>query len=195
MTTPSPSLNTIYAGWDSYQQALVRAITPLNPDQLAWRPAPNQSSVNELVGHLAGNRLWWFYKMGAPGSLDLARQIAPWATEDFDAGDSDQFNRWLDANLQWEEGSLNHTPGEPLKWLLQSWPMIAATLNAWTVADLTQTYRHIRRGEVHAVTRQWTIWHVLAHDLHHGGQLSLMLGLQGIEAPELSEEGGHPIAW
>ncbi len=38
---------------------------------------------------------------------------------------------------------------------------------------------------------QWTIWRIMAHDIHHGGELSLMLGMQGIEAFELSGLGGH----
>jgi len=32
-------------------------------------------------------------------------------------------------------------------------------------------------------TRQWIIWHVLEHEIHHGGELSLALGnyeLEGI---------------
>jgi uncharacterized damage-inducible protein DinB len=187
-------LKQVYDGWDSHQRALMHAVTPLTPAQLAWRPAPNQSSVNELIGHIAGARLWWFYKMHAPGSLALARRIAPWANETFDAGDRDELNRWMEANLQWEE-TLNTTPGESLTWLELSWQMIETTLDTWTVADLTQTYRHIREGKVYAVTRQWTIWRVMSHDLHHGGALALMLGLQGIEVPEFRDTGGHLTPW
>ena len=194
MSAPSPSLQAVYEGWDSHQQALMHAVTPLTPEQLAWRPAPNQASVNELIGHIAGARLWWFYKMGAPGSAALARRIAPWAGDAFDAGDSDALNRWLTANLEWEE-TLTQTPGEPLRWLALSWQMIETTLNTWTVDDLAQTYRHIRQGQIYAVTRQWTIWRILSHDLHHGGQIALVLGLQGIDAPELAEQGGHLTPW
>jgi len=194
MTTTSPLLRTTYEGWDSQQQALVRAVTPLTPDQLAWRPAPNPASVNELIGHIAGGRLWWFYKMGAPGSAALARQIAPWAPETFNAGDSNALKAWLEANLQWEE-PLSKTPGESLKWLESTWRMIETTLNTWTVADLAQTYPHIREGKIYAVTRQWTIWRILSHDLHHGGQVALMLGLQGIEVPDLGDKGGHLTPW
>lgn len=194
MTTPPPLLKSIYEGWDSHQQALMRAVTPLTPEQLAWRPAPNQGSVNDLIGHIAGGRLWWFYKMSAPGSVALARQIAPWAPETFDAGDSNELNKWLEANLLWEE-TLLQTPGESLTWLESSWQMIETTLNTWTVDDLAQTYRHSREGQIYAVTRQWTIWRVMSHDLHHGGQLALMLGLQGIEVPDLGDKGGHLTPW
>ena len=194
MNTTSPFLQIAYEGWDSYQQALMGAVTPLLPAQLAWRPAANQASVNELIAHIAGSRLWWFYKMNAPGSAILARQIAPWAKETFDAGDSNELNRWLEANLQWEE-PLIKTPGESLKWLAWSWQMIETTLNTWTVADLAATYRHLREGRIYAVTRQWTIWRVLSHDLHHGGQLALMLGLQGVDVPDLGDKGGHLTPW
>jgi len=194
MTTPSPLSKSVYEGWDSHQQALMHAVTPLTPEQLAWRPAPDQSSVNEVIGHVAGARLWWFYKMSAPGSAALARQIAPWASETFDAADSNELSRWMEANLQWEE-PLTKTPGEALTWLESSWQMIETTLNTWTVADLAQTYRHIREGKIYAVTRQWTIWRVMSHDLHHGGQLALMLGLQGIDVPDFRDKGGHLTPW
>ena len=194
MTTTSPLLKTVYEGWDSHQQALMRAVTPLTSEQLGWRPAPNQSSVNELIAHIAGSRLWWFYKMSAPGSAALACQIAPWASEQFNAGASNDLNRWMDANLQWEE-PLTKIPGESLKWLELSWQMIETTLTTWTVADLAQTYRHLRGGKIYAVTRQWTLWRVMSHDLHHGGQLALMLGLQGIDVPEFRDTGGHLTPW
>ncbi len=194
MPTTSPSLKSIYEGWDSHQQALMHAITPLLPEQLAWRPAPNQSSVYELIGHIAGSRLWWFYKMHAPGSTALARQIAPWADETFDAADSNDLSRWLAANIQLEE-SLAKTPSESITWLESTWQMIDLTLNTWTVEDLAQTYQHIRENNMYTVTRQWTIWRILSHDLHHGGQIALILGLQGITVPELGDRGGHLTPW
>lgn len=33
----------------------------------------------------------------------------------------------------------------------------------------------------------------MAHDIHHGGQLTIMLGAQGIDPPDLSGQGGHII--
>jgi hypothetical protein len=44
MTTAAPSLMSIYEGWDSHQLTLVRTITPLTPEQLAWWPAPHLPS-------------------------------------------------------------------------------------------------------------------------------------------------------
>ena len=35
------------------------------------------------------------------------------------------------------------------------------------------------------------LWRILAHDIHHGGELALMLGAQGVEIFELGGLGGH----
>jgi uncharacterized damage-inducible protein DinB len=69
--------------------------------------------------------------------------------------------------------------------------MIEQTLATWTVADLAQTYRHTYWGKTYAISRQWTLWRMLAHDLHHGGELAMTLGMQGISVPKLGDLGGH----
>jgi uncharacterized damage-inducible protein DinB len=69
--------------------------------------------------------------------------------------------------------------------------MVETTLKTWHVDDLVKTYRHKWNGTAYAVSRQWTIWRILSHDIHHGGQIALMLGMQGIEAFELSGLFGH----
>jgi uncharacterized damage-inducible protein DinB len=35
------------------------------------------------------------------------------------------------------------------------------------------------------VSRSWVIYHVMEHDLHHGGELSLTLGIHGLPSPNL----------
>ena len=75
--------------------------------------------------------------------------------------------------------------------LNETWQMIEQTLAALTVTDLATSYRHKWRGQTWAVSYQWTIWRILNHDVHHGGQLALMLGMQGIEPFELSGLFGH----
>ena len=34
-------------------------------------------------------------------------------------------------------------------------------------------------------TMGWAVWHVLEHEIHHRGEVFLMLGMQGIEAPDV----------
>ena len=190
MTTAETSLMSIFEGWDSHQLALVRAITPLTTEQLAWRPAPHLRSVGEIISHIALGRLYWFHNMGAPGSAALARQIAPWEGEKANTEDLSEIRRWFDA-IDQQEVAIVDNPTELLRWMEASWQVIETTLTTWTVADLAQTYRHLYQGKMYAVSRQWVIWRIMSHDLHHGGELAILLGLQGIAIPDLGDQGGH----
>jgi hypothetical protein len=69
--------------------------------------------------------------------------------------------------------------------------MIEDNLRNWTVADLSGSYRQPFGGKVYAVPRQWVIFRMLIHDVQHGGQLTVMLGLEGIDLPDLGYLGGH----
>ena len=42
-----------------------------------------------------------------------------------------------------------------------------------------------RRGEHYSFTRQWVIWHLIEHDLHHGGEISLTLGAHELTAIDI----------
>ena len=162
-------LSVVFEGWDGYQTSILHAVEPLSPAQLAWRPAPNQRSVGELASHIAIGRVNWFVRMDAPHSRELAGKAAALASEYALADNRDEIVTWLKA----------------------SWQMIADTLEQWTVNDLARTYRHEYYGKVYAVSYQWTIWRILTHDVHHGGELALMLGMQGIPVPELGDLFGH----
>jgi uncharacterized damage-inducible protein DinB len=35
------------------------------------------------------------------------------------------------------------------------------------------------------LTLRWILWHVLEHEIHHRGEICLMLGLMGMEAPDV----------
>jgi uncharacterized damage-inducible protein DinB len=80
---------------------------------------------------------------------------------------------------------------ELVKGLETSWQMIEEALTRGSIADLAQTYAITYKEKHYLFTRQWVIWHVLSHDTHHGGEFTLMLGMQAIPLPELGDEGGH----
>lgn len=192
MTTETPSLIERYEGWKKHQLVLLQTITPLTPEQLAYRPTSHLNSVGELLSHISLARLWWFYKMDAPGSAELARQLALWGNETLSTEDSSSLSKWADATEQQGEAITGHLP-ELIRWLEITWQMIETTLTRWTVGDLEQTYRHISDGKIYTVSRWWTIWRVMSHDIHHGGQIALMVGMQGIEVPDLWWWGGQLI--
>lgn len=165
---PAP-LAYVLQGWGDTQTSLVRAVAPLTREQLGWKPGPRLRSAGDIAAHISRGRLGWFERMSAPGSRELAEQAAGWAPDEEAGGDAAELVRRLEA----------------------TWKMIEQTLEAWTVADLAQTYQQPYQGRTYAVSRQWTLWRILAHDLHHGGELALTLGLQGIRVFELGDLGGH----
>lgn len=169
MVTETSSLKSVYDGWDGYQLSLVKAIAPLSSQQLAYRAAPSLRSVGEIASHISLGRIGWFERMQAPGSEELVRQTAEWEAEQ----------------------AIVENAAELVRRLEVTWGMIEQTLTRWIVGNLDRTYLHEYWGKTYAVSRQWTIWRILTHDLHHGGELALLLGMQGIELPKLGALGGH----
>ena len=182
MSSKITDLAQLLDGWNGYQSSLVNAITPLTSQQLLWKPAASSRCIGETARHISLGRITWFSRMSAPGSAGVTAQITQWATD-------------RDGNRDVVEDALPITDSasELVKWLELTWGMIEQTLNTWNVSDLSEAYLHTWNGQTYRVSRQWTLWRILSHDLHHGGELSLLLGLQGIEAFELSDLFGHII--
>jgi uncharacterized damage-inducible protein DinB len=40
-------------------------------------------------------------------------------------------------------------------------------------------------GQTETYTRLEVTWHVLEHDLHHGGEMGYSLGMHGLAAPDI----------
>ena len=161
MTEQHPSLASFYAGWDVYQQHLVAAIAPLTLEQLALRSSPQQWSVGILVAHIIATRAAWFHiRMGEGASY-----LATMATWD-------------------EDGEPARSTTELVAGLEASWQMIQNALDHWTFADLEQVFPHPSQ-DWPARSRQYIIWHVLEHDIHHGGELSSILGAHSLAAVDL----------
>ena len=172
----------VFNGWNGYQTSLVRAVEGLSGDQLAWKPSAGVRSIGELARHIAMGRINWFVRMGAPGSEELAAKIESW---DYDP----HGNRHIAENAIDIERDATALVG----WLNATWGMLDSTLNAWTIEDLGSVYRHVWRGETYEISRQWTIWRIMAHDIHHGGQIARILAERRIEAFELRALGGHIV--
>ena len=183
MTADNPSLADVFDGWQGFQESLVRAVTPLDAKQLGWRPSDSRYSVGELVRHIALGRIGWFARMSAPGSAELAAHISQWEE------DRDGNNHVVETAVPMAGDAV-----QLVHWLEKTWQMIAQTLDTWTVADLPVSYHHKWNGDVYANSRHWTLWRILTHDVYHGGQLSLILGMQGIEHFELGPPFWHLTA-
>lgn len=162
MTENAISLTPYYKGWDVYQQYLVTAISPLTPEQLTLRSAPHMWSVGVLATHIAGTRASWFHNWMGEGDSEIAR-ISEW-----------------DENVEPTRPAAELVAG-----LETTWHMIQQALSRWTTADLEQEFKNPYVADRPARTRQWIIWHLIEHDLHHGGELSLTLGMHGVPGLDL----------
>lgn len=159
MTQDELHLLRFYDGWKQYQDLLVEAIRPLTDEQLTIRAAPQLRPLWELAAHILSARVYWFHRVLGEGSAELAPMIA-WDDEGMPQRNADQLIRGLD----------------------ETWAMIEAGLQRWTADDLDALKT---TGDGSRVSRQWVIWHVIEHDLHHGGEFSFTLGMNGLAAPDL----------
>ncbi len=169
MASDPQSLTSVYDGWDGYQLAIARSIAPRSPEELRWRAAPHLRSAGEIARHIAEGRVDWFSRTFGSAATASASVVAAWGAEEAVQEDAAELVRGLDA----------------------SWRMIAEGLTRWSVADLAETFPLSYGGSLYALPRQWILWRIMSHDLHHGGELAYALGAQGIALQELGNEGGH----
>lgn len=160
MTLPQ----VFYAEWKRYQDGLKNAIAPLTANQLRLRAAPALRSVEENVAHIVATRVAWFNDYMEENDP----QIAPLAS-------------WDESDLPQPERSA----AELVAGMDASWRFMQARLDRWTPADLAHTFPYEGWRNTHVLSRSWVVWHVLEHDLHHGGEISLTLGMHGLQAPQL----------
>jgi uncharacterized damage-inducible protein DinB len=161
MSASAENLTRYYRGWDRYQDLLAESVGSLTDEQLALQAAPSLWPVWMLAAHIISARIGWFHQlMGeAPNQAHF----------------SDMYDWDLDDQPQ-------RTGTELADGLRETWAMIDDSLRRWTSEDLDEVFttrRDVQR------TRQWVIWHVLEHDLHHGGELFFTLGMNGLPTPDL----------
>ncbi|MBN9388815.1 MAG: DinB family protein [Chloroflexi bacterium] len=146
----------IFESWQYYQNELKRVVAPLTEEQLKLRAVPGQRSLGELASHIVYARAKWLLSALPEGDTAL-----------------EQFLAWQD-------------PGEALPsaaeivWGLDlTWQRINTSIEGWA------QYSPDTQLTEKEVTGLRTIWGLLEHDLHHGGELAFSLGALGLPAPEM----------
>jgi uncharacterized damage-inducible protein DinB len=159
MSEAQSVVSTIYTGWQSYQSRLNTALAPLTSVELGLRAAPTLRSIEEIVTHMIGARARWFMMDDDNGLAEFAR---------------------------WDSPSMPvRTVAELVEGLETTWHILQGTIARWTPADWEKSYPGDEPGDPPVITRQWIIWHLIEHDLHHGGEVSLTLGMHGYPAPDI----------
>lgn len=157
-------LASFYQGWETYQQQLIVALQPLTSDQLSLRAGPHLRSIRMIATHLLGVRAGWLYYVLNERDERLV-----------------ELDQWRD------QDQVMRTANELVDALQTTWHVLHAGLQRWTAEDLAIIFWNFDdNGEPEApYSRQWILWHLLEHDLHHGGEISLTLGLHRLPAIEL----------
>ncbi len=162
MTDYQGLVEAITDGWHTYQGALIKAISPLSPDELALRSAANLRTVEEIATHIIGARARWFYMLMEEG------------------GDAfEEFGRWD------RTGMKERSAQEIVSGLEATWNGMHEAIGRWSAEDWEKTWPGEDDDEPKVLTRQWVIWHLIEHDVHHGGEISITLGVHGVAALEL----------
>lgn len=162
MSETSETLSFFTQGWQNYQNQLSIALARLSPEQLALRAAPDLRSIDELARHVIGVRAGWFHYNLEEGDEDFA------------------------AFIKWDEpDSPPRSADELVSGLAKTWQLIHEVLGRYTLADLQSTVEEEWEGKTYTYTRGWIIWHVMEHDIHHGGEIAYSLGMHGLTAPDI----------
>lgn len=162
MTETEAFTSAIYAGWHTFQAALIDALQPLDVDQLALSAAPRLRTVGEIARHIIGARARWFYLLMGEGGEEFAR-----------------LGKWD------RRGARQRSAAEIVRGLEATWRGMQKAIGRWTPEEWQQTYPGEDDSEPEIITRQWVIWHLIEHDLYHGGEISLTLGIHGLRAVDL----------
>jgi len=124
---------------------------------------PRPRTISGIVLHIIGVRARWFHDLMEVGDVEFA-ELGTWD----------------------RKGAPTRDATELVNGLEITWRVMQEALANWTLEDMLFSYKgEPGEGEPEIFTRQWVVWHLIEHDLHHGGEVSLLLGMHGLEAPAL----------
>jgi uncharacterized damage-inducible protein DinB len=159
---PQSTLDVIFENWRGYHEKLRHCIAPLTNEQLLLQPTARMWPLGQIAQHIISVRAGWF-----SGTLQ----------------DEDEA---MNAYMLWgQRDSPARSAGELVRGLDDTWAFIEARLQRWTPDDCARTFPDEWNGQVYEVSRSWVIYHVLEHDLHHGSEISLILGMHDLPTIEL----------
>ena len=153
-------------GYEAHQRRLVKMIAPLDQAQLDIAAAPHLMSVRTLACHIVSARAWWLHSWMGEGSPAFG------------------------AMTEWDEDEAlaTRSAAEIVRGLEEGFAVLKAGLERWSPAELTEEFIRPRpnpAGERPSRSRQWIIWHLIEHDVHHGGEISFSLGMHEVPGLDL----------
>ena len=158
------TLTAIYRGWETYQGYLIQALTPLSNEQLQLGVAPSLWPISRIARHIIAARVYWYHAILRMGDPEIFKPMQTW--DDFEVP--------------------VRSASDIIGGLRTTWKLMQDAIASWSTADLESSISRRRSdGTEETLTRQWIIWHVIEHDVHHGGEISIALGANGLTGLDL----------
>ena len=157
-----------YQWWRQYNTRLVDAIRPLSDEQLKLRAAPGNYPIWALAAHTAGARVYWLCGVLKEGGAETTPFTDPLS------------------GFGWEDDP--DTPrgaAELVGALESSWRIVERCLERWTTTMLGEEFTRERGGSTQRHSRQAVLMRLITHDAFHSGEISQLLGANGIGAIDL----------
>ena len=157
--TPPRAID-FFGGWEQHNALLVQTIGPLTEEHLVWSAGEGLWSIRMLACHVVAARAWWFHAWMGEGDDELRSLVTMDDDSDMTRPDAPTICAALN----------------------KSWADVRACLERWTAEDLEVRFKRPRpnaAGERPWRDRRYITWHVAEHDVHHGGEISLTLGMHG----------------
>ena len=167
------ALDTLFDGWGDHQRLVIDMLAGLTESQLALRPAAETWSVWQLAAHVAGSRSYWMQDVLGEGDPALRDRFRVESTTVPELPLED---------AAWEDDEDHPRDARELVRALEdTWALVDERLRRWTPDDLAEELTRDRSSGTQTFTRSWVIWHLMEHDVHHAGEMSIILGSNGVQ--------------
>ena len=165
-----PRVASFAAQLDDQLARLRQSVAGLEVAHLQWQPRPGVNTIGMLLAHLAVVDVWWI-TIAPAGDAPPARADAIFRRIIGIGMDDDGLPCPADGTHP--STLAGHDLSQYLQRLDAARASSHAVLRTWRDADLGSTYV---RGD-RAISREWTLYHVLEHFASHYGQILLLMHL------------------
>ena len=169
----APELKAFYTGWAEQHEKLLESIRPLSLEQMQLRAAPGEWAIWQLASNMAGARLYWLCTMLGEDDHGLSQMFrVDHATV---PGVSLEWAGWEDSEDR------HRTSAEIEEAFQKTWGVVQDCIGRWTLDDLDgEVTRTDAYGHERTVSPAWVLWRLMAHEVHHGAEISLILRVHGL---------------
>jgi uncharacterized damage-inducible protein DinB len=156
------SVVSLYEGWPRVQNRMAYGIPRLTTAELALNAGPGSWPIWALVSHIAGARVYWLCSVfKEPGA-----ETTPFSDVDSDG---------------WED-HLDQPRGvdDLMRAVESSWSIVQSCLDRWTPDTLGESFSRPGPSGLQHFTRASVLTRLVQHDAFHTGEISLILGQNGL---------------